>query len=112
MNRSRQLALPLKTWGGARKGAGRKPSGPKAGVSHRSRPVVTRHTPAHVTLRLAAGLPNIRRGNYPAVVTDALARSRTGAANKFRLVHYSLQSNHLHLIVEAESSDALAHGMK
>jgi hypothetical protein len=30
----------------------------------------------------------------------------------FRLVHYSLQSNHAHLVVKAEDPVALAHGMK
>ena len=30
----------------------------------------------------------------------------------FRLAHYSLQSNHVHLIVEAKDVDALGRGMK
>src|ERR1700682_5962344 len=30
----------------------------------------------------------------------------------FRLVHYSIQGNHLHLIVEAEGNESLARGMK
>jgi hypothetical protein len=30
----------------------------------------------------------------------------------FRLVHYSLQGNHLHALVEAEDRDALGRGMK
>ncbi|MCH7868813.1 MAG: transposase [Myxococcales bacterium] len=30
----------------------------------------------------------------------------------FRLVEYSIQHNHLHMIVEAESQDALSRGMK
>ena len=30
----------------------------------------------------------------------------------FRLVHYSIQANHVHLIVEAESATALGCGMK
>src|SRR4029453_1077985 len=30
----------------------------------------------------------------------------------FRLVHYSLQGNHAHLIVEAQDRDALGRGMK
>ncbi len=30
----------------------------------------------------------------------------------FRLVHYSLQGNHAHLIVEANDADALGRGMK
>ena len=37
-----------------------------------------------------------------------------GGADRFgfRLVHYSVQANHLHLLVEAEGKRALARGMK
>ena len=107
---ARQLSLNLKTWGGSRKGAGRKPNGAKAGVSHLRRPKVTRHTPVHVTLRLGAGLPNLRRGELTKVVVAALAAGKK--APGFALVHYSLQSNHLHLMIEADSSATLARGMK
>jgi REP element-mobilizing transposase RayT len=107
---SRQLELPLKTWGGRRKGAGRKPKGDKAGVSHLQRPKVTRHSPVHVTLRLCAGLPSLRRGGYATSVKAALAAGKQSAG--FALVHYSIQSNHLHLIVEAAGNAALSRGMK
>ena len=30
----------------------------------------------------------------------------------FRLIHYSVQANHLHLVVESESKESLARGMK
>ncbi len=30
----------------------------------------------------------------------------------FRVVHYSIQSNHLHLIVEADSRDDMVSGMR
>jgi len=40
--------------------------------------------------------------------TFAAARDRKG----FRLVHYSLQGNHAHLIVEADDERALGRGMK
>jgi len=98
---AQQLELSLKTWGGRRKGAGRKPKGEKAGVVHLRRPRVSRHSPVHVTLR---------RGKYPAAVVTALSAGKKGVG--FRLVHYSIQSNHLHLIVEAADNKALARGMK
>jgi len=107
---AQQLELSLKTWGGRRKGAGRKPKGEKAGVVHLRRPRVSRHSPVHVTLRLSAGLPTLRRGKYPAAVVTALSAGKKGVG--FRLVHYSIQSNHLHLIVEAADNKALARGMK
>jgi REP element-mobilizing transposase RayT len=107
---NRQLALPLKTWGGRREGAGRKPNGDKAGVSHLVRPKVTRHSPVHVTLRLCAGLPSLRRGEYAVAVKAALGAGKQSVG--FLLVHYSIQSNHLHLIIEAASNAALSRGMK
>jgi REP element-mobilizing transposase RayT len=35
-----------------------------------------------------------------------------GNHERFRIVHYSVQGNHLHLLVEADDKDALAAGMK
>jgi REP element-mobilizing transposase RayT len=41
-------------------------------------------------------------------------RSALGEAHKrnFRVVHFSIQSNHLHLIVEASDKDSLSRGMQ
>jgi REP element-mobilizing transposase RayT len=43
----------------------------------------------------------------------ALARAFWGGANRFgfRLVHYSVQGNHVHLLVEAEDERSLSRGM-
>src|SRR4051794_27843912 len=106
----RQLLLNLKTWGGARKGAGRKPTGEKSGVSHLRRSRVTRHHPVHVTLRVVASVGNLRLAKRTRVVRAALAAGKQGVRG-FRLVHYSIQSNHLHLLVEADNGGALARGM-
>ncbi|HEX5632696.1 MAG TPA: hypothetical protein VFX50_05685 [Gemmatimonadales bacterium] len=108
--RPEQLTLPLKrpTWGGRRKGAGRK-RGPNAATPHKARPRHKRHEPVHVTLRLVAGLPSLRRKDVFPVVQRALA---AGAEREgFALVHYSAQSNHLHLLVEADDARALSGGV-
>ncbi|MEW6074418.1 MAG: transposase, partial [Planctomycetota bacterium] len=64
----------------------------------------------HVTLRLCSPLPSLRRPG------PALALRAAFAAGKerfgFRLLHYSLLANHLHLIVEARDRRALARGMQ
>ena len=45
----KQGELRFKSWGGARKGAGRKPkNGVAAGVKHESRPQLASRHPAHV----------------------------------------------------------------
>src|SRR6266404_7102448 len=106
-----QLALELpslRTWGGRRAGAGRKP-GPKPRVRHVSR-ASFRRLPAHVTVRLRPKLPSLRT----VAIVRAIERSfAAGCARPgFRLAHYSLQSNHAHLIVEATDREALGRGMK
>ena len=60
--RGKQLDLPLRRWGGKRRGAGRKPKGTRAGVSHRPRPALASRYPVHVTLRLHDEAPNLREG--------------------------------------------------
>ena len=65
--------------------------------------------PAHVTLRLRADLPSLRTLR---VVREIERTFAAGCARPdFRLVHYSLQGNHAHLIVEAHDRDALGRGM-
>ena len=105
-----QLGLELRTWGGKRKGAGRKPSGPRAGVSHRVRPALRRRLPVHVTLRMAEHVWNLRSRRSFRVIRAAL---ETGA-DRFgvRVVQLSVQGNHLHLLVEAADRAALGRAMK
>jgi REP element-mobilizing transposase RayT len=63
-----------------------------------------------VTLRLRDGVPSLRTVRLVRELERSFraARERDG----FRLVHYSLQSNHVHMLVEANGPDALARGMK
>ena len=102
--------LTLFRRGGQREGAGRKPAGERALVAHTSRERVTRHTPVFVTTKLVEGLPNLRRERTLALLRDTLAAGADRFG--FRLVEYSVQSNHLHFIVEAQDEHALGRGMK
>ena len=107
--RSLQLELRPKGHGGVREGAGRKKVR-GSGVPHLRRPALAARHPVHVTMKVRAGLPSLRgAGSFP-VVRSALkaARRRLG----IRLVHYSVQSNHLHLVVEAADVFALGQGIK
>jgi putative transposase len=105
-----QLSLRYKTWGGARAGAGRPPKGKSAGVSHLRRPSLSHRHPLHVTLRLTSGVPSLRKQALFLVVRSALARGQERFG--FRLVHFSVQSNHLHLIAEAADRRALSRGVQ
>ncbi|MCI0674039.1 MAG: transposase [Myxococcaceae bacterium] len=108
--RERQVEFGFVNWGGKRKNAGRKPKGEREGVSHAKRPALCVRFPVHVTLKLEQGLPSLRRGGAFLVLKRAF-----GAATErfgFRLVHHSVQSNHVHLLVEARDARALSRGMK
>jgi REP element-mobilizing transposase RayT len=107
--RLKQQAFGFTNWGGKRRGAGRKPKGKEALVSHNRRDDHKVRFPLHVTLKLATGLPSLRKTAPFQVVQRALV----AAADRFgcRVVHYSVQSNHLHLIVEAEDNRAVARAM-
>jgi REP element-mobilizing transposase RayT len=106
----RQLAFRFRSWGGARKGAGRPPKGAAAGVSHLRRSALSRHHPVHVTLRVISGMPSLRVGELFRKVRAALAEGQERFG--FRLVHFSVQSNHVHLIAEAGDRRALSRGMQ
>jgi REP element-mobilizing transposase RayT len=109
MKRSDQLAFDWKSWGGARKGAGRKPKGPRAMVEHSVRPDFKARFPVHVTVRLVEGLPSLRTGKLLVALHDCFARAEK---DLFRVCHFSIQENHVHLIVEAEGKAALSSGMQ
>src|SRR6478752_5525505 len=106
----KQGSLAFQTWGGKRRGAGRKPTRAQSSVVHRRRPVLKRRFPVHVTWRMTDGVWNLRSRRC----FTALSRAFWGGANRFgfRLVHYSVQGNHVHLLVEAEDEKALGRGMK
>jgi REP element-mobilizing transposase RayT len=63
----------------------------------------------HVTLRIVAGVPSLR-GPLFVRVRRALAEGQERFG--FRLVHFSVQSNHVHLIAEAADRRALSRGMQ
>lgn len=106
----RQRAFEFRTWGGARAGAGRKPKGARAGVSHLRRPAHARRHPLHVTLRVRAGLRSLREHKLFLAVRRALTAGRDRLG--FRLVHFSVQRDHLHLVAEAQDRRALSRGVQ
>src|SRR5689334_8904389 len=138
--RPRQGELAFRSWGGARRGAGRKPKGERALAPHDTRPVHKASVPLLITTRLRTGLPSLRHSREAERVRAALALVNArfcaeasapggppqdrrgiapnqvvrpaGDARAFQVVHHSIQSNHLHLIVEASDRAALTSGMR
>jgi len=106
--RTKQLTIFPR--GGSRPGAGRKPKGERALVTHSTRPTTTARNPVLITTRLVAGVPNLRRERTLVLLRDALA---SGADRfGFRLVEYSIQSNHLHFVAELRASVTHEHASR
>jgi hypothetical protein len=105
-----QPKFEFHTWGGARKDAGRKPKGEKAGVSHSARPELDGKKPLHVTVRMIRGVWNLRTQRCVAPIVAAM--NACAKTDEFHVVHVSVQSNHIHFIVEAASNEALTLGMR
>jgi len=134
--RAQQTELEFRSWGGARPGAGRKPKGDRPMLPHDKRPPHKASIPLLITTKLLPGLPSLRRPGEAAriraafadVGTAAGARAAAGARTAadsrgkrsdsgkrsppFQVVHYSIQSNHLHLIVEAPDRASMTSGMR
>jgi REP element-mobilizing transposase RayT len=62
-----------------------------------------------VTLRAVSGLYSFRSQTIFRRLRDALSRA---SRRLFAIVHFSVQSNHVHLIVEAHDKRALSRGMQ
>jgi REP element-mobilizing transposase RayT len=103
----RQLKLNLDKgrWGGRRKGSGRKRLHSK-GVSHRTREKVCRRSPTHINMKYKAFIKN-------KAFLQVLKRAILNSRNKgLRILHYSVQSNHVHFIIEADNNHILERGMR
>ncbi len=105
-----QLEMALPTRGGRRRGAGRPPRGKRSSERHKKRPEHNPRHPVHVTLRVVADVSPLRRRDIYAQLREATIV--TARREDFRIVHMSIQSNHVHLIVEADHAEALSRGMQ
>jgi len=109
--RAVQLSLPgPKTWGGRRPGAGRKLTpGRRPGMPHRPRLPHRAAHPVHVTLRAMSAIRCLRADKvFPRLRHALIAASHSG----FRIIHYSVQDDHIHLIIEADDGSRLSRGMR
>jgi hypothetical protein len=100
VRRGEQLALPLPhardgtRRGGARRGAGRKRVGARGSTPHRTRPQHRAREPVLVTMR--AGLGPLRSRFVFPTLKYAIGRANRREPEAFRIVHFSVQRDHLH----------------
>ena len=85
-------------------------------MPHLTRAALASRFPVHVTMRIQRGLPGLRTRETYRVLCRAFdkARERAGRleGGVFRLVHYSVQNDHLHLICEARNRESLSRGIQ
>jgi REP-associated tyrosine transposase len=103
-----QLELRARTWGGKRKGGGRPRT--TGWVSRKPRPDFPKRYPLHITLRIRRDVGILRSDDCFAEIQLAFLRG----CEKFgmRMVEFSIQSDHIHLVVEADGKVALTRGMQ
>jgi REP element-mobilizing transposase RayT len=95
--------------GGPRPGAGR-PRKLHGVVHHVRRDPHPGRCPAHITLKTRRDVPSLRSRALVRAFKQSLREA--SERGEFRVVHYSLQRDHVHLIVEAAGCEALGRGMK
>jgi hypothetical protein len=101
---------PKSRRGGKRRGAGRPARGPRPSERHKKRAAFKAYHPLLVTLRLVDAVQPLRRGEIYAALRRA---TKAVAGNKtMRIIEVSLQSSHVHLLVEADDRKALARGVQ
>ncbi len=110
MSGSSQLALAFEEpRPNGRRGVGRPRK--KGSISHRERPAFDGgRSPVHVTLRMARTTPNLRSQRGFRCVEHALREEER--RGELRVVHYSVQGNHVHLVVEADDRVVLSRRMQ
>jgi putative transposase len=113
--KKRQLAFNFPKRGGKRRGAGRpriheRPGVVGPGVPHLTREAFASRRAVHVTQRLRPDAGYLRKQGPAAVLLKCFrAAAELGG---IRIAHYSIQGNHLHLVVEAEDAQRLSRGIQ
>ena len=79
-------------------------------MAHRQRERFAARFPLHITLRVVDGVPSLRRHGALRIIQRAIEAG--GHRAHFRVVHFVVIGNHLHLLVEATDVVALARGMQ
>ena len=81
-----------------------------SGTPHKKRERVQSHTPLMITMKLCKGLPSLRTMPTHDLWKEVL-RALRRARSDFRVVHYVLMGNHIHMLVEVDSTKSLSSGM-
>jgi putative transposase len=88
-------------------------------VEHRARPTHSSSEPVYIVMRVKDDVPNLRSKKLMAAITAGIGLAATSSWERqksrrrtFRVVHFAIAPEHLHLIVEATSTGSLSRGMQ
>jgi putative transposase len=77
-------------------------------MPHVTRPKIDPRYPVQVTIRATAGLPSLRSPRLFSALRRAIARA---SVDRFRVIHFSIQQDHGHFIVEGDEPRRARGGM-
>ncbi len=77
-------------------------------MPHDTRPKVDPRYPVQVTIRATPGLPSLRSPRLFRALRRAIARA---SVDRFRVIHFSIQQDHGHFIVEGDEARRARGGM-
>ena len=70
-------------------------------MPHVTRPKIDPRYPVQVTIRATPGLPSLRSARVFGALRRAIARA---SVDRFRVIHFSIQQDHGHFIVEGDEA--------
>ena len=79
-------------------------------VPHTTRPELVARHPLHVTLRVKKAIGSLRKAKLYKALRHATYV--TAANERMRIVHVSIQRDHIHLLIEVLDKQALSRGMQ
>jgi REP element-mobilizing transposase RayT len=111
---------PRERRGGVRRHAGRKRTLPgRPHVAHVAREAMQARFPVHITKRIRTDVGRLRRFELCKFLRRAFVNgcvmkveAQGGMVVEFRLCQFSIQGNHIHLICEAITNNALSRGVQ
>lgn len=90
------------------KGAGR-PAIHDRGIRHIARDEIKRSTPLHLTIKINREKAGLKNKSVLKTLHDSIKKARLIG---LRIIHYTLEYDHVHLLVEADNNEILGRGMQ
>ncbi len=91
-----------------RKGAGR-PAFHDPGIRHTKRPYIKKPASLHLTVKVKKNKADIKNKSVLKILKRAILNARKQG---LKVIHYSLEYDHIHLLIEADNNLVLGKGMQ